>query len=104
MESSSKGHATTERTTTYGYLTDDQFEFAYQRVKAAIQGHSSEKKRLLHQNVQLRHKLDRAKRLFARFKKHLECVDRQTEQKIKPAHAFKLVGYHALNHTEPWET
>ena len=100
---STKGNTTTQHTTTYGYLTDSQFQFASDTVKTAVAGHSSEKNSLREQTAQIHLKLRIARRRLARFRKYLQHIDKNPKAAVKPGHAPKLVECHGLSYTREWE-
>ena len=99
VNTSCDGKTTTERTTTYGYLTDSQFEVARNRVKTVLVNRLCDKNRLLDQVAKTRAKLRHVKRCLTLFRKYLQHIDQHPNIPMNDAHASKIVEYHALNYT-----
>jgi hypothetical protein len=93
-ETKTRGNATTTRTTTYGYLTDDQFDFACGYVAGILGRHHSEKKRLLEAVAQVQTKLEKATQGVATFRDYCGYLDAHPRERMKKEHAQRLVQLH----------
>lgn len=95
---------TTTHTTTYGYLTDQQFEFACQKLTAILQQHARDKEQLLQLVKQVRRKLCRAKKDLASFRDCLLYLDRHLATRITEQDAHRIVQFHTWDYTSDWES
>ncbi len=103
IESTTNGNTTTTRTTTYGYLTDSQFELACSYVAQVIERHQREKKNLKKVMKQLQHRLKKALRSFVTFRDYFKYLDRKPPDKMRPEHAQRVVQLHAQDYSREWE-
>lgn len=103
VESTARGNVTTTRKTTYGYLTDSQFRFAYDKVGTMLEGHKRDKERLLEQVAQVRRKLQGGTRRLAKFRNYLQYIDKHPRKNMRGEHGSKLVECHGLDYTRGWE-
>lgn len=72
-ETHAKG--TTTHTTTYGYLTDSQFEFVRERVRGLLQRHENQKKRLLKLTAEVNTRLQKTAERLSSFREYLAYLD-----------------------------
>lgn len=103
IESTTSGNTTTTRTTTYGYLTDSQFEFACSHVTHIIERHQRDKKHLIEVGKQLQRKLKKAELSLVTFRDYFKYLDRKPPDKMKPEHAQRVVQLHAQDFSREWE-
>jgi len=103
IESTTSGNTTTTRTTTYGYLTDSQFEFACSHVTHIIERHHRDKKHLIEVVKQLQRKLKKAARSLVTFRDYFKYLDRNPPDKMRPEHAQRVVQLHAQDFSREWE-
>lgn len=89
-------------TTTYGYLTDEQFEFAYAKTGEILHKHTEEKMRILGLEKSAQLKLCQAKVNLGDFLDYLGHLDKSLTRKIKRQDAHRLVQFHSWNYTGDW--
>ncbi len=104
VESTSSGNLTTTTTTTYGYLTDAQFEFACSYVKQLLHRHAADKARLLKLAGQVRGKIDKAARSLASFRDCYGYLDSHPVRRMKQEHAERMVRLHGNDESREWES
>jgi hypothetical protein len=103
IESTRSGNMTTTQTTTYGYLTDSQFEFACNYVTDIVERHQRDKKQLIVIVKQLQLKLNKTMQSLATFRDYLKYLDRNPLDKMRPEDAQRVVQLHAQNYSREWE-
>ncbi len=103
IESSTSGGITTTQTTTHGYLTDSQFEFACNYVTGLLHDQSHDKKRLLKAVEQLQRKLRKATRSLAIFRDYFTYLDIHTPERMRKEHAERVVQLHGQDYSLEWE-
>jgi hypothetical protein len=105
IESTTSGNTTTTRTTTYGYLTDSQFEFACSHVMRILERHQRDKNHLIEVVKQVQRKLRKATRVLVAFRDYFNYLDRQSPDKMRPEHAQRLVQLHTpQDYSLGWES
>jgi len=102
IESTTSGNTTTTHITTYGYLTDSQFEFACSHVTRIIVRHQRDKKHLMKAVKQLQRKLKVAERSLAAFRDYFKYLDKKPPDKMRPEHAQRVVQLHAQDCIRDW--
>ena len=89
-------------TTRFGYLKDDQFQFALSRVNAILKKSRTEFKSIRTAISQAldnyKKQLDLYKKMFEEFNKLIEYLDRNQGKKIRKEDAAKIVEIHSLNY------
>ncbi|MBN1845597.1 MAG: hypothetical protein JW810_07930 [Sedimentisphaerales bacterium] len=90
---------TTTHTTTYGYLTDSQFEFAYNYVAGLLRNHSHDKKRLISVVEQVQKKLIKATRSLANFRDYFRYLDIHPPMRMRKDHAKRVVQLHGQDYS-----
>ena len=103
IESTTNGDTITTQTTTYGYLTDSQFEFACNYVAGLLHRHSHEKKRLLKVVEQVQGKLNKATRSLASFREYFRYLDLHPPKRMRKEHAERVVQLHGRDYSLEWE-
>ena len=91
---------TTTLTTTYGYLSDEQFNFAFSKIGKLLEQNAYPKKILLQKVAIYREQLTSYKKEFSKFKKLVEYVDRNRDKRIKREDAARIVQFHQLNYAD----
>lgn len=104
IESTTNGNTTTTLTTTYGYLTDSQFEFACNHVTGLLHRHSHDKKRLLKLVEQFQRKIEKATRSLAAFRYYFRYLDSHPPKRMRKEHAERVVQLHGEDYTREWES
>lgn len=103
IESTTSGSIITTHTTTYGYLTDSQFDFACSYVNSIVIRHQRDKKHLLGVAEQLRRRLKKASRSLATFRDYFRYLDRHPPKKMRNEHAQRVVQLHTHDYIGEWE-
>lgn len=68
------GTSTTTRTMTYGYLSDEQFDFAFNKLNGILNGHRALKAKFLHKLSKYQSQVSFSKKTLLRFKRFLEYL------------------------------
>jgi hypothetical protein len=95
---------TTTRTTTYGYLTDEQFEFACNKVTGFLKPHERDRQHLLALTKHVHRKLHQTKKGLASFRDCLLYLDTHLTAKIREKDAYRIVQFHTWDYTRAWES
>ena len=103
IRTTERGGVETTQTTTYGYLTDSDFEFARKYVTNIVKGHQTRKTLLTALVVNTRLKLRAVTNALARFQIYLRYLDTHPPARMKPEESQKIVQCHALDYTDRWE-
>lgn len=104
IDSTTSGNTTTTRTTTYGYLTDAQFDFACNYVTGILERHQRDKKRLLKVVEQVQRKLRKATRSLATFRDYFKYLDIHPPERMRKEHAERVVQLHGQDYSLEWES
>jgi len=94
---------TTISRTTYGYLTDSQFNFAYRYVTGILERHQEDKKHLIEIVKQMQAKLKKVERKLAIFCDYFKYLDRRPPTKMREEHAKRVVQLHSQDYSRAWE-
>lgn len=103
IEKRTSGNLIITETTTHGYLTDSQFEFACSYVTAKLHCHFEDRKRLLEIVDELWTRLAKATRSIAAFRDYYRYLDTHLPRTMKREHAERLVQLHGQDQTLDWE-
>jgi hypothetical protein len=90
------------QTTTYGYLTDSQFEYACDHVEAILQAHRKSYDHLAEVLAQVQRKLRVVTRRLTAFNRYLKHLDRHPVGRMKEADARHMVRYHDTGYCRDW--
>jgi len=90
-------------TTTYGYLTDSQFECACRSVQECLSEHLNQKEDLLRCADLIRMQIRRAEEELVLFRTYLGIVDSRRTRRMKESDARQIVALHEWNRTGPLE-
>lgn len=93
-------NATHTSTTTYGYLSDDNFSFAFKKINNILNKQKSEKKKLLRKLRGLKKQLNKTSRLSFYFNKYLGHLDKNLNQKISQEDGKSIMAFHQPGHTD----
>jgi hypothetical protein len=89
-------------TTRFGYLKDDQFQFALIRVKDILKNNrtafNTVKTKITRILTSYRKQLDLYRKMFEEFNKLIEYLDRNQGKKVRKEDATKIVEIHSLNY------
>lgn len=90
-------------TTTYGYLSDEQFNFASNKIKEIlkenINSYNDSKKKVFQKLTAYRKLLSSYKKELFRFEKFVEYLDKNQNKRIRKEDTPKIVLFHQLNYT-----
>lgn len=103
VQSTTTESGNTTYTTTYGYLKDSQFDFAYRYVTEIVEDYRNKKMHLLATGGKLQRKLKSASRSLAAFREHFTYLDKHPPAKMKPEHAQRVVQLHTQDYGSEWE-
>jgi hypothetical protein len=103
VQRETSGNVTTTHTTTYGYLTDEQFQFAYNKVIGTLQSRLRDKRRLLTLIAQVNDRLLTITQRLASFREYLAYLDTHLTRKMREDDARRVVRFHAWDYTHEWE-
>lgn len=104
IENTKNHNIITKRTTTYGYLTDSQFEFAFKYVIQIIKRHQRKKKNLIEAMKKLQSKLNKVAHSFEVFLDYFNYIDMRPPDKMRPEHTQRIVQLHAQDYRIEWES
>jgi hypothetical protein len=104
IERTTSGNTITTHTTTYGYLTDAQFEFACNYVTELLQRHARDKKRLLELVDQVQREIKKAARSLATFRDYFRYLDSHPPEKMRTELAQRVVDLHTQDYSLDWES
>jgi len=85
-------------TTTYGYLSDEQFNFAFNRIDGILKENTDSKKRLFDKVTTYRKQLSSYKRELFKFQKFVENLDKNQTKRIRREDGTKIVEFHQLDY------
>ncbi len=91
---------TTTETITYGYLSDDNFRFAYNEINGILRKNRNSKKEYLYQSYSLHRRLKALNNSILKFKSYLEILDKRLKRDIEPSDAQKIVSFHKFGYIE----
>lgn len=92
------------QTTTYGYLSDDNFDFAYPLVEKILSTYQSAKKKTLKRIKGIEKDLKKQKTESVYFKKYLEYVGRNLNKKIAPQDGQWIMSFHQADYTDEFDS
>ena len=103
VETTQIGVAWEQTTTTrFGYLADDQFEFAFHRVNAILKtsrtAFNTVRTKIIRTLTTYKKQLDLYRKMFYEFNKLIEYLDKNPGKKIRKEDAPKIVEVHSLNY------
>jgi len=101
---SSTKTTTTTHTTTFGYLSDENFNFAFNKIEAELKKQKSDKKKLLKEQTQFKKQLKKAKRLFLYFSSYLDYLDKNLNQKMPREDGYKISAYHQQGYNDKFQS
>lgn len=85
---------TTTTTTTYGYLDDNGFNFAHNRINEIIEKNINDKKKLIKKIKSARKNFLTLEKNITKFKKYLDIIDKNRERKIKKSDTKQIISFH----------
>lgn len=91
------------QTTTYGYLSDVQFSFAYNKIETALNRYKGYKNKLDKQIKKLQKKLTKNRKIIIFFQRYLEYVDKNLNQKMSKEDGYRISTFHQAGYTDEFE-
>ena len=102
-ETTTSGNQQITHTTTYGYLSDGQFAFAYDKIVRLLEDRVNRKKDLLLQIKGLNRDLARSNKMLRNFKEFGACLDKNTAQRINAKDGLRIVQFHQPGYANEYE-
>jgi len=100
VETREKFMSTETLTTTYGYLPDEQFYFAFNKISEILNKNITLKKKLLKKLPTYRKQFSSYKKEFLKFNKFVEYLDKNQRKRIRREDAAVIVSFHQVDYTE----
>lgn len=94
---------TTTYTTTYGYLSDSGFDYAYQKISRILERNRKIKKAIIQKIKQLRKLLVQVKKGISKFKYYIKVIDKNPRSRISKYDASQIVSLHQPNYIKKYE-
>lgn len=95
---------TTTNTTTYGYLSDDNFNFALDKIENILKKYREKKNQIEITVIGLEKKLRKQRFEILYFKKYIDYIDKHLKQKISQEDGRWIASFHQGNYTEEFES
>jgi len=95
---------TTTQTTTYGYLSDENFTFALGKIKKILKTYKSSKNQLAKKIKVLEKQLRKQKMETLFFKRYLNYLDKNLHQKIAQQDGHWIASFHQPDYTDEFES
>jgi hypothetical protein len=86
-------------TTTFGYLSDENFNFAYSKIESFLSKQRSIKDGLREQIKRSKEKLNEFHELLVSFEKCLEYLDKHPNHKYLKNDGYKIITFHQPDYT-----
>ena len=94
IRSYERGNKTEIHTTTYGYFSDTQFYYAYEKVLKMVASHNNERSKLLRKIKKLSKQINKDKKITGFFDRYIECIDRHFNKRMCQKEALKISSLH----------
>ena len=93
--------STTETlTTTYGYLSDEQFNFAFNKIDKILEKCTDSKEKLTKKLITYRDLLSSYKKELFKFNEFVKFLDKNQSKRIRSEDSAKIVEFHQLDYAE----
>lgn len=103
VESRYTAVGTETTTTTYGYLTDAQFDLACRYVTDLLTQHARNKRDLHRTAWHLARRADKVSCALSQFREYFCYLDANPPRRMKPEHAQRVVTLHGQDNASVWE-
>jgi hypothetical protein len=87
-------------TTRYGYLSDEQFNFAFNKISKILKKHIDSKEKLMKKLTAYKNLLASYEGELFRFHKFVEYLDKNVSKRIKREDGAKIVVFHQVDYAE----
>jgi hypothetical protein len=94
---------TETQTTTYGYLSDGQFAFAYGRIEAILRKYWERRVSLSEKTMELEAIAKEGKKTMEHFQKYLAYVDKKLNQKMSQEDGYRICAFHQAGYADEFE-
>ena len=101
---SSNTATTYTQTTTYGYLSDDNFTYAYYKINSILNSQNSAKNGLLNKLSQFEQRLNKNEKLSLYFIKCLEYLDKNLNKNIPKEDGQKIGAFHQFGYIDNFQS
>lgn len=92
------------QTTTYGYLSDDNFTYAYYKINSILNSQNSAKNGLLNKLSQFEQRLNKNEKLSLYFIKCLEYLDKNLNKNIPKEDGQKIGAFHQFGYIDNFQS
>ena len=99
----SNGKAIHKQTTTYGYLNDNQFDFARNQINKIFKKYQEMKQQILSDANKLRKICSKSDKTLKKIYAYLEYLDQNPKSNIRPKDAKLIVSFHQSGYFERYE-
>ena len=103
IETTNTAKGTETKTTSYGYLTDGQFDLACKYVTDLLSSHLTLKKNLTRAIEHLQRKLEKVVLTLVSFQDYFRYLDANPPKSMKREHGQKIVKLHGHDQENDWE-
>lgn len=100
VETREYSHSKETLTTTYGYLSDEHFNFAFKKIGGILSKHTEFKATLGRKLITSKQKLSFYRAELFKFNKFVEYLDKNQSKKIRGEDGAKIVTFHQLEYVE----
>lgn len=94
---------TRTETTTYGYLSDENFNFAFNQIKEILNKYKQGKNKLISKIKKLNKKLKKHRKVMFYFQKYLEYIDKNFNRKMSQEDGYKISTFHQAGYTDEFK-
>jgi hypothetical protein len=95
---------TSTQTTTYGYLSDDNFNFAHERISKILNTYKKAKEKIIKNIKGFEKEIKKQKEESIYFRKYLEYVGKNLDQSISQQDGHWISTFHQPDYTEDFES
>ena len=103
MDSTTRGNTIETCTTTYGYLSDDQFIFARDKINSVLQKRKNIKEKFWHETTEFSRQCFHYKKALLRFEKFLNYIDSHRKQNIKKCDTSIIITFHQSGYIDKFK-
>lgn len=102
VETTTEYNRTITRTTTYGYLTDTDFEYAYDYIGSLLLHYRKGKENLLNVVEIGKEKINETFKLLSIFEDYMKYLNIHIPKRMKRQHAERMVELFGWDHYQDW--
>jgi hypothetical protein len=90
-------------TTTYGYLNDEQFDFAFNKINLILENYKGKKNRLFHKITKLIDALSKYERSLCTLQRRLDFLTKHTNVKISSTDGKRITDFFQPGYIEGYQ-